>query len=238
MSLDTPTRLTSGGGNLWPIWTPDGRRITFSSVRTGAAAAFLKPADDGNGPEEQLTTNGFAQSWSPDGRTLAFVDMGPATGSDIWFLTLADRKPRPFLQSFTENMPTFSPDGRWIAYVSNDAGNPEVYVRAYPGPKARWQVSRDGGDEPVWNRNGRELFFRHGDDMMAVEVNPETAFTAGTPYRLFTGQFTPGGDRANFDAMPDGQHFVIVKPTDAGLPPQITITLNWTATLGNLLARR
>jgi serine/threonine-protein kinase len=224
----TTTRLTSGGGNLWPIWTPEGQRITFSSVRTGAAASFWKPADDANGREEQLTTDGFAQSWSSDGKTLAFINIGPATGSDIWLLSLVDRKPRPFLQtSFTENMPAFSGDGRWIAYVSNDSGHSEVFVRAYPGPSPRWQVSRGGGDEPVWNHNSRELFFRHGDDMMAVEVSPQTSFTAGTPYRLFTGQFTPGLDRANYDAMPDGQHFVIVKPTGVVLPPRVNITLNW-----------
>jgi hypothetical protein len=88
-------------------------------------------------------------------------------------------------------------------------------------------VSREGGDEPVWNRNSPELFFRHGDDMMAVEVRPQSSFTAGTPYRLFTGHFTPGGDRANYDAMPDGQHFVIVKPTGVVLPPRVNITLNW-----------
>jgi serine/threonine-protein kinase len=225
----TPTRLTSGGGNLWPIWTPDGQRITFSSVRTGAAASFWKPADDANGPEEQLTTDGFAQSWSLDGGKLAFIRIGPATGSDIWLLSLVDRTPTVFLQtSFTENMPAFSPDGRWIAYVSNDSGHSQVFVRAYPSSSTRWQVSREGGDEPVWNPNSRELFFRHGDDMMAVEVGPQSSFTAGTPYRLFTGHFTPGLDRANYDAMPpDGQHFVIVKPTDVVLPPRVNITLNW-----------
>ena len=108
-------------------------------------------------------------SWSPDGQLLAFVEINPTTGLDIWVLRMGDRKAQPFLRTqFNESAPQFSPDGRWLVYTSNESGRTEVYVQPYPGPGGKWQISTEGGTEPVWNRNGRELFYRTGDKMMAV----------------------------------------------------------------------
>jgi Tol biopolymer transport system component/tRNA A-37 threonylcarbamoyl transferase component Bud32 len=236
----TPTRLTVGGGNQWPIWTPDGQRIAFLSTRMGLGGTLLKPAD-GNGPEERLTENGMPYSWSPDGRTLAIVAFTQTGGYDVEFLPMDTRKPQPvFPQTpFVEHMPAFSPSGRTFAYTSNESGRNEVYVRAYPGPSERWRVSVDGGDEPVWSRNGRELFFRNGSDIMAVDVRAGGAdFSAGPPHRVVTGRFTPGGDRANYDITPDGGRFVMVVPSSAGVPtPQLTVVLNWFGAIRDRLRR-
>ena len=110
--------------------------------------------------------------------------------SDIWVLRLSDRKAEPFLRTpFEEGGARFSPDGRWLAYVSIESGRPEVYVQPYPGPGGKWQVSIDGGTEPVWSRNGRELFYRSGNRMMAVETTMQPSFSAGKPRMLFEGPY-------------------------------------------------
>ena len=157
---------------------------------------FWKPAD-GSGTEERLTTSQYpqvAQSWSPDGKVLAFHEVHPTTGRDIWLLPLeGDRKPRPFLQtSFNERVPMFSPDGRWLAwlaYVSDESGREEVYVQPFPGPGGKWQISTEGGSEPVWARNGRELFYRNGQKMIAVEITARPTFAAARPRLLFEAPY-------------------------------------------------
>ena len=165
---ETLTRLTFEGANLDPLWTPDGKRVTFASPRAGGALnLFWKPAD-GSGPAEQLMESEHGQrplSWSPDGQVLAFTELHPTTGMDIWVLPLhGERRPRPFLQTqFQESAAVFSPDGHWLAYTSNESGRWEVYVQAYPGPGGKWQISNEGGDAPVWAKNGRELFYREGN---------------------------------------------------------------------------
>ena len=119
-------------------------------------------------------------SWSPDGQLLAFVEVNPTTGQDIWVLRLGDRKAQPFLRTpFNEAAPRFSPDGRWLAYISDESGRYEIYVQPYPGPGGKWQISTEGGTEPVWNRNGRELFYRSGDKMMAVDIATQPEFRCG-----------------------------------------------------------
>src|SRR5262249_49032752 len=155
----------------------------FSSLKGGHPNIFWKPAD-GSGPEERLTTSekttvtiGTPRSWAPDG-TLIF-DGNPLSdakafntdGSWIWFETLqGDRTPRPFVRSaFSIGWSNLSPDGRWLAYVSKEFSRYEVYLRPFPGAERMWQVSTDGGTEPVWNPNGRELFYRNGNKMMVVE---------------------------------------------------------------------
>src|SRR5262249_23088670 len=159
-----------------PVWSPDGKRIAFRASGGGAANIYWKPAD-GSGPEERLTISPHFQlptSFSPDGKWLAFGQIDPATGFDIWLLRLeGERKPRPFMQTpSAEREAMFSPDGRWIAYSSTESGRPEVYVVRFPeGASAgKSLVSTDGGEEPVWGHNGRELFYRRGDQMMSVDV--------------------------------------------------------------------
>jgi serine/threonine-protein kinase len=235
LARETLTRFTfEGNVNLNAAWTPDGKRIAFQSNKEGPLNLFWQRAD-GSGGLERLTTseyNNFPISWSPDGQLLAFVEVNPTTGYDIWVLQLSDRKAQPFLRTpFNESVPRFSPDGRWLAYVSNESGRWEVYVLAYPGPGGKWQISTEGGTEPVWNSNGRELFYRSGDKMMAVDIATQPSFTAGKPRVLFEGRYNPApGTTPNYDVSPDGQRFLMVKPSkasEAAAPTQINVVLNW-----------
>ena len=241
LARDTLTRLTFQGSlNLLGAWTPDGKRITFESTKEGPQNIFWQMAD-GSGGLERLTTSEYIQaptSWSGDGQLLAFIEVNPSTGRDIWVLRLSDRKAQPFLRTpFNETAPQFSPDGRWLAYVSDESGRFEVYVQPYPGPGGKWQISTEGGTEPVWNRNGRELFYRSGDKMMAVDVATQPGFSVGKPQMLFQGQYVPTpATFPDYDVSTDGQRFLMLKPVEPGAAPtQINVVLNWTEELKRLV---
>ena len=199
------------------------------------------PADRSGSPEK-LTNIGIWQSpssWTPDGKAVAFTQNSPQTGPDVYVLPIDDRerKPIPFAQTkFAEGSPKFSPDGRWIAYTSNESGRNEIYVQSYPGPGPKIQVSIDAGMDAVWKPNGGELYYRNGDKMMAVSVTTQPTFTASTPRLLWQGRYTmgtgsscgaPGPSTSNYDVTADGQRFLINCPLEAeGLPP-ITVVTNW-----------
>lgn len=250
VSRDTLTRLTfEGDNNNGPAWSPDGRRIAFRSNRAGPGNLFWQAAD-GSGSAERLPRSDYLQipnSFSPDGQLLAFIEVNPETGRDIWVLRLADprqagaevRKAQPFLRTpYDESAPKFSPDGRWLTYSSDESGHREVYVQPYPGPGGKWQISTDGGQEPVWNPNGRELFYRSGSKIMAVDVNQSrdsngavaSGFSAGKPRMLFEGPYvaTPTSF-PYYDVSPDGQRFLMLKPVESqtSAPTQINVVLNW-----------
>jgi eukaryotic-like serine/threonine-protein kinase len=233
LSRETLTRFTfQGNNNTAPFWTPDGKRIVFSSNKEGQRNPFWQLAD-GSGGLERLATSEFVQipgSWSPDGQVLAFSEVNTTTGYDIWVLRLSDHKAQPFLKtSFNENAPQFSPDGRWLAYASDESGRYEVYVQPYPGPGGKWQISTEGGREPLWNRNGREMFYRNGNKMMAVEITTQPSFSAGTPKVLFEGPYqTNPVSTPNYDVSADGQRFLMLKAGEqAEAPAQINVVLNW-----------
>jgi len=228
------TRFTfEGTVNHNPTWSPDGKRIAFNSDKDVTTNIYSRLAD-GSGGLERLTNSPNANipmSWSPDGQLLAFLETNPATGADIWILRLGDRKLQPFLQTpFNESVPRFSPDGRWLAYISDESGRYEVYVQPFPGPGGKWQISTEGGTEPVWNPNGRELFYRNGDKMMAVDIATQSGFVAGKPRMLFEGRYqrTPATS-PDYDVSADGQRFLMLKSDeqDASAPTQINVVLNW-----------
>jgi Tol biopolymer transport system component len=234
LSRETLSRFTfEGDQNLAPVWTPDGKRIAFRSTKEGPSNIFWQLAD-GSGGLERLATSEYVQistSWSPDGQALAFVQFNPNKRAEIWVLRMGDRKAKPFLQTrFNEVGPRFSPDGRWLAYNSDESGRYEVYVQPYPGPGGKWQISTEGGTEPVWNPNGRELFYRSGDKMMAVDVVNQPGFAAGRPRKLFEGRYGANLNpvNANYDVSRDGQRFLMTKESEQGSSAtQINVVLNW-----------
>ena len=234
LSRETLTRFTFvGSANQNGTWTPDGKRIAFNSNKEGPQNPFWQLAD-GSGGLERLTTSEYANipmSWSPDGQLLAFTEVNPTTGIDIWVLRMSDRKSQPFLRTpFNESAPRFSPDGHWLAYISDESGRFEIYVQPYPGPGGKWQISTEGGTEPVWNPNGRELFYRSGGKMMAVDIATQPGFTVGKPRMLFDGPYSPTAlTTPNYDVSADGQRFLMLKPSEQApsAPTQINVVLNW-----------
>jgi len=231
---ETLTRITfEGTQNMSAVWSPDGKKIAFRSRLEDSDDIYTQRAD-GGGELLRLMTSEHTSvpvSWSPDGQTLAFIEINPVTGYDLWLLPLNERKPRPFLQTpFNESAARFSPDGHWLAYVSNESGRYEIYVQPYPGPGRKLQISTDGGTEPVWNPNGRELFYRSGNKMMVADVVNQTNFTVSKPRMLFEGRSLPTpATSPNYDVSPDGQRFLMLKRAgqdDQG-PTQINIVLNW-----------
>jgi Tol biopolymer transport system component len=225
-SRDGMSRLTSHPSiDLDPLWTPDGRRITFRSARDGVDNIYWQRAD-GDDEVQRLTESKivqFPESWHPSGRFLAFREIGRETGSDIWMLPMEGDeasgwkpgKPMVFLSSrFEEFDAAFSPDGRWLAYQSDESGESQVYVRSFPGPGGRVQVSTAGGSMPRWSRNGKELFFASADQaiMIASYTVQGDMFHADKPVVWAKGQFT------SYDVHPDGQRIAIVRASESRSP--------------------
>ena len=241
------TRFTFDGGEDWAsVWSPDGRSLIFSAGRPNPLDLYQKNAD-GSGAESKLVEgsggpNKYVKSWSADGRFVLFNSgtAGSAMGNDLWLLPLSgDRKPRPLLQTqFNESEGRFSPDGRWVAYRSNESGRNEVYVMPFEAEGGKWQVSTAGGDFPRWRRDGREVFYLAGNTIMAAEVNGTgSAFQVGIVRPLFemrrrTVAYLGFGPGITFDVTADGQRFLVNVLTDEQeTPPPITVITNWTATL-------
>ncbi len=228
----------NAGRNRAPLWSPDGRRIVFSSTRKSVADLYVKDAS-GAGEEEVLLATDeekFASDWSRDGGHLIFHSLGALTGWDVWALPVkGDGKPFPVVKTkFNEQGATLSPDGRFIAYFSNESGRPEIYVQEFPEPKSKWQLSTDGGREPFWRGDGREIFYLSLDSkVMSVPVDAGATFSAGTPQPLFQARLRIALQRAHYRPTPDGQRFLTVAPRgrDAILPTNVV--LNWPAGLRN-----
>jgi serine/threonine-protein kinase len=233
---DTLTRVTfDGTQNDAPTWSPDGTRLAVRSNREGAPGSIFWQMADGSGGQERLSTStqvsDTPMSFSPDGRLIAFFRTDPKTQRDIWIASVKDHTRTLFLGTpATEGAPRFSPDGKWIAYVSDESGRPEIYVQPYPRGGGKWQISTDGGVEPAWNANGRELFYRTANKMMAVQITTQPTFAAGRPTMLFEGDYLASPFPATgvtYDVTPDGRRFLMIKDAPTEQATQINVVVNW-----------
>ena len=253
----TLTRVTPEAKTSRPIWMPDGTRVTFASATAGTDNLFSRAAD-GSGTTERLTTSMNQQmpsSWSPDGKTLLFVEPKPSTSRiapttttspfelnsrRIMILRAGETPPQPLLGTrSSESEPDFSPDGRWIAYVSDESGRDEVYVQSFPKLGSRHQISNHGGTGPAWSRDGHELFYTETERaipgaaqlvrMMTVSVTTGAAFAAGVPRSLFEGRLTIQTATRGYDVTADGQRFLMVQTKDRPpvTPNQMILVQNW-----------
>jgi Tol biopolymer transport system component len=220
----TLTRLTfAGGNNDFPIWSPDGKYIVYQAEK-GKSPNIFRKAWDGSGAEERLTSNMNAQlptSFTPDGKMLAFQQSG-----DIWILPLEnDRKPQPFIQSpANEFGGTFSPDGRWMAYVSDESGKNEVYVVPFPKRDGKWQISTGGGYGPGWSHNGKELFYVNGSSLMSVSISSQSTFDYTVPRKVCA---IPASIQIS-DISSDARQFVVLSSKTLQFTlPQVDVVLEW-----------
>jgi Tol biopolymer transport system component len=220
---DTMTRLTFSGAALGPVaWSPEGRYIVFQA--SGAGMSVIR--SDGSGkpqPLIQSKTLNRPFSFTPDGKWLAFSELSSATSSDLWTVLLERDgaglragKPEIFLQTpATERQPSFSPDGRWLAYASDESGTSQIYVRAFPNKGGKWQISNSGGVQPMWSRNRHELFFETlGNQIMVVAYTAKGDFVAGKPLgseKKFGGAVN---EDKNVDLAPDGKRFAALMPVE------------------------
>jgi serine/threonine-protein kinase len=238
---ETLTRLTfDAGEEIHPCWTPDGRRIVFSSNRGGTYNLHWKAAD-GTGAAEQLAESpnrNFPHSISSDGKQLVFREIPAGGRSDLRLFSLeGERSSKVLLATeFSEYNGEVSPDGRWLAYQSNTSGQYEIYVRPFPNVnEGRWPISTGGGTRPLWGPGGRELFYLASSGrLMVVPVQTESSFTAGIAEVLFAesyfaGTSVGGGSGRTYDISPDGRRFLMIKESgaDTSAPMSMTVVLNW-----------
>ncbi|MGA8222939.1 MAG: protein kinase [Candidatus Acidiferrales bacterium] len=245
--------LTMGtAGAMYPTWTPNGERVAYShphSTPKGSGQAIFWKRADGNGEEELLTPEGllnaYPSSWSPDGRVLVLDHLAEKDGKccELWTLTVdangkvEETKPVPGVGHGSAG--SFSPDGRWLAYSSDESGFPQIYVVPFPGPGGKWQISTDGGIEPHWSMTGHELFYAQGATLITVPYSVEkNSFQPGKPQVLFADRMEMRVPFKSYDVAPDGQHFVIFqfpggKMTAASQP---TVVLNWLEQVRQMVA--
>ena len=226
---DVLARLTDSGNCSDPLWAPYGNRVTYGC--SSPDARLFTAAADGSSPPEPLLAapSAEANSFSPDGRRLLYSTFSVATNdAALWVLPLeGDRRPMAIFPG-SARVPDarFSPDGRWIAYVSAQSGRKQVFVQAYPGPEPRVQVSTEGGDEPIWAPGGSELFFRNGPKMLAVDLKLGPALDVGMARELFEGAYRIS--HHGYAILPDGRHFIMIQPAGgAQAQGELQVVLNW-----------
>ena len=240
-----PTQVTFGDvRNAYQVWSPDGQYLAYGAVRDDRVTTLFRVPADGSGGVETLVESeilAWAESWSADGRFLAFGKFDPETAQDLWVLPLdGDREPEPFANTdAVEHMAAFAPNGRWIAYATTESGVSEVYVRPYPPGPGKAQVSSNGGGQPRWSADGRELFYRTDSGLMVVAVDPEaTPFSYSRAEELFIGAFEGGIwgmrlgvlTRWDYDVAGDGQRFVMFpseRNDGENRVDQVTLVVNW-----------
>lgn len=267
LQRDTRTRLTTGDAASVPVWSPDAMNVGFHASRLGAWNLYARVADGSRAAEPLLTgprpepaaawsqdpgeklLPGFVpalsganpqypMSWTPDGQTLVFAERKPNGERDIWVVERGT-DPAPFLLTpFDEWSPAFSPDGSWLAYVSDESGRAEVYLQPYPGPGGRWLISTGGGTDPVWAKDGHELYYLQDDQLMSVPIQTAPAVNVGAPRRLFEGHYERSDIGRNYDLSPDGKRFVMIRSDEREATPRMHVVLNWIEELGSRTSDR
>jgi eukaryotic-like serine/threonine-protein kinase len=226
-----------------PLWSRDKTRIVFSSNRDGGISNLYQKPSNGSGPEQLLFRSQYSKipvSWSSDGGYIAFEERHPATKSDLWMLSLSELQPIEFLHSpFNETQAQFSPDGRWVAYVSDQSGRQEVYIRSFPRSDSEWQVSTNFGFQPRWREDGKQLFYLGSEGtegFVAVDIDADSSrglVRIGESRRLFEFDVISQNQRNSYDVLPGERFLLNLIPRPTGSLPLITFVLNWTAGLKN-----
>lgn len=234
LARNTPTRFVFGpAADSNAVWAPDGRRLAYFSCCEGKSTLYIKDVGDAGKGQTPLEP-GFQvpADWSRDGRFILFTQNPSETKRDLWVLPMdGDRKPFPFLQTpFSETRARFSPDGRWVAFASNETGRDEVYVTRFDRPgEEKWRISTDGGRNPCWRRDGKELFFLAADKkLMAVAVKAGDTFESGAPAPIFRNDSIMNDV---FDVTADGQRFIVSSSAAQTQTMPFTVVVNWTADL-------
>jgi eukaryotic-like serine/threonine-protein kinase len=224
------TQLTFDAAATFAAWTRDGQRAVFTSAKNGPPNIFVMPVNQ-PGTAERLVASDQMQvagSWSPDGETLAFVERRPNTGRDILLVSPRQSRVAQVWRSSPneDSAPRLSPDGRWIAFVSNESGHDEIYVSTLAAPDRLYKISSGGGVEPVWGPGTGELFYRNPEGLMMAPFNGSSP-GASRPRMLFKGEFVGGTiDAANYDVMPDGQRFIMIQ-RQSQAPTTLHVLMNW-----------
>ena len=219
----TPTRLTSGARTAWPFWTRDGKRITYTSEALGFWCPFWRAADGSDQEKPVYKTNLIVNpaDWSPDGTELLGYRDTEANNSDVVVINPTTGKLREIAATpASEFYPIFSPEGKWVAYRSDESGRFEIYVRSNGGPDGRWQISTDGGTNVIWKRED-EIIYTVGDRIIRVPVQTSPSFSAGTPELLFQTHFL------QIDATSDHQRFIATVPRVKNKQDLLNIVTNW-----------
>jgi len=230
----TLSRLTFGGVNRTPHWSPDGKKIAFiKRTKDGKMGIFIKPYD-GSGEEVEIyrsNTRMYVDEWTKDGEYLIIDNLTLGAQSDLLVVPLkGDKKPWKYLDSkFDEYEASVSPDGKWLAYLTNESGTYQGYVRSFPGKEGKWQISTDVIEEPRWSPDGKTIYYRKGSQLVSVSVSTSPTFSAGIPKLLISGFPSMNVDSGiSYDITSDGKYFITTTPVKGSTLKSISIVLNWT----------
>ena len=217
---------------MYGIWSPDGTRLAYNWGQVGRGDEIHLKTMGGTGPDRRLGTStdtNFPFSWSPDGRFLAVVLVN-STGNHVWVYDVDGTSASRALtgSEFREGAPTFSHDGRWVAYTALKSGRSEIYMSPFPGPGEEFTISTDGGNEPQWARKTGRIFYRRGDAMMEVDISTTPTPVIGKPRKLFEGTYKRStAFWPNYDVTPDGQRFLMIKGSPQKPATRVNLVQNW-----------
>jgi Tol biopolymer transport system component len=239
----TFSRLTFEGHNFAPVWSPDGGGLVFTSTQKGLPNLYFQPVD-GSEPARQLTQSPYmhvATTWRPGSDEIGFIELTPANEGDLRMIRFGEARGESNGEEllpnspFDESKPVFSPNGRWLAYESNESGSTEIYVRPYPSPGGKIPISNRGGIDPRWSPDGRRLFYWEGRAIMAVDVDSDGPLDPSIPRKLIEGDYWGDDLNSSYDISPIDGRLLFVKPDGKSNEGELTIIVNWFEHLRRLL---